>query len=124
MAACARPRPAGLLRRGRAVAVCLVALACLRGLRAGRRAGPAAESGTRTVTCTRTATAPRSCTDRASAAAGAPLVVVLHGARGTAADMRANLGWDALADREGLVVAYPDGLDRTWNAGRCCGSRA
>ena len=56
-----------------------------------------------------------------SAAAGAPLVVVLHGARGTGADMRANLGWDALADREGLVIAYPDGLDRTWNAGRCCG---
>ena len=47
--------------------------------------------------------------------------MVLHGARGTARDMRAKLGWDALADREGLVVAYPDGLDRTWNAGRCCG---
>ena len=35
--------------------------------------------------------------------------------------MRAHLGWDALADREGLMIAYPDGLDRTWNAGKCCG---
>ena len=56
-----------------------------------------------------------------SAAAGAPLVVVLHGAGGAGIDMGTNLGWDALADREGLVVAYPDGLDRTWNAGACCG---
>ena len=57
----------------------------------------------------------------ATARAGAPLVVVLHGAGGAGADMQANLGWDALADREGLVVAYPDGLDHTWNAGACCG---
>jgi polyhydroxybutyrate depolymerase len=56
-----------------------------------------------------------------SAAAGAPLVVVLHGAGGAGIDMGTDLGWDALADREGLVVAYPDGLDRTWNAGACCG---
>jgi polyhydroxybutyrate depolymerase len=57
----------------------------------------------------------------AAARPGAPLVVVLHGADGTAADVQATLGWDGLADREGLVVAYPAGLDRTWNAGRCCG---
>jgi polyhydroxybutyrate depolymerase len=56
-----------------------------------------------------------------SAPAGAPLVVVLHGAGGAGIDMGTNLGWDALAEREGLVVAYPDGLDRTWNAGVCCG---
>ena len=56
-----------------------------------------------------------------TAGPGAPLVVVLHGAGGSAADVRANLGWNGLADREGLVVAYPDGLDRTWNAGGCCG---
>lgn len=54
--------------------------------------------------------------------AGAPLVVVLHGAGGSAADVRANLGWDGLADRAGFVVAYPDGVARTWNAGGCCGA--
>ena len=57
------------------------------------------------------------------AVAGFSLVVVLQGAGGTAADMRSNLGWDPLADREGLVIAYPDGLDRTWNAGACAVDR-
>jgi polyhydroxybutyrate depolymerase len=57
-----------------------------------------------------------------TAGPGAPLVVVLHGAGGSAADVAANLGWDRLADREGLVVAYPDGLAHTWNAGACCGA--
>ncbi len=57
----------------------------------------------------------------ATAGPGAPLVVVLHGRGGTGASMRSATGWDRLAEREGLVVAYPDGLDRTWNAGACCG---
>ncbi len=77
---------------------------------------------------TRTLTVPGATGDRTAtvyrasdAGAGAPLVVVLHGAGGTAAEVRRDLGWDGLADREGLVVAYPDGLDRTWNAGGCCG---
>ena len=77
---------------------------------------------------TRTVTVPRDGGDRvavvhhpATARPGAPLVVVLHGAGGAGADMHANLGWDALADRSGFVVAYPDGLDHTWNAGACCG---
>ncbi|MDQ2708140.1 MAG: polyhydroxybutyrate depolymerase [Actinomycetota bacterium] len=50
-----------------------------------------------------------------------PLVVVLHGAFGTAEQSRAATGWDALADRDRFVVAYPSGTGRTWNAGRCCG---
>jgi polyhydroxybutyrate depolymerase len=50
-----------------------------------------------------------------------PLVVVLHGAFGTPEQTRAATSWDALADREGFVVAYPAGAGRTWNAGRCCG---
>lgn len=51
----------------------------------------------------------------------APLVVVMHGSSGSAQAMQADLGWDALADREGFVVAYPDGVGHGWNAGRCCG---
>ena len=112
-------RPAPL--RGRAAAFCLVALACLAGCAPAAARVPAGPSGTRTVTVHAGGDRTAIVHHAASAAAGAPLVVVLHGARGTAVDMRANLGWDALADREGIVVAYPDGLDRTWNAGRCCG---
>ncbi|MCE3556303.1 hypothetical protein LWC33_33285 [Pseudonocardia sp. RS11V-5] len=48
----------------------------------------------------------------------------MHGAGGTATGMRELTGWDDLAEREGVVVAYPQGLDRTWNAGTCCGSSA
>lgn len=60
----------------------------------------------------------------ASAGPGAPLLVVLHPVAVNADAMEANFGWDAVADREGLVVAYPDGVldgfQDTWNAGRCC----
>lgn len=64
-----------------------------------------------------------------------PLVVVLHGAGGSATQMEADTGWSRLADREGLVVLYPLGVSvpgvelhglsggpfRHWNAGFCCG---
>lgn len=53
---------------------------------------------------------------------GAPLVIVLHGAGRSGDAIRTPFGWDAVADREGFVVAYPDGLDQSWNAGACCGS--
>lgn len=51
---------------------------------------------------------------------GAPLVVMLHGANGNAAAVREWTGWDALAERDGFVVAYPQALDDRWNAGSCC----
>lgn len=53
-----------------------------------------------------------------------PLVVVLHGGLGTGEQAQRAYGWDALADAGGFVVAYPDGLDRAWNAGGCCGNPA
>jgi polyhydroxybutyrate depolymerase len=51
----------------------------------------------------------------------APLVVVLHGGYGSAGQAEQNYGWDELADRHGFLVAYPDGVGRSWNAGWCCG---
>ncbi|PKQ31878.1 MAG: polyhydroxybutyrate depolymerase [Actinobacteria bacterium HGW-Actinobacteria-2] len=57
-------------------------------------------------------------------ASGYPLVVVLHGGLGSAALAEEAYGWDALADRDGFVVVYPNGVDRTWNAGTCCGTAA
>jgi polyhydroxybutyrate depolymerase len=54
--------------------------------------------------------------------AGDPaLVVMMHGAGGTGRSSEAGHGWDETADAAGFVVAYPDGLDRLWNAGDCCG---
>jgi polyhydroxybutyrate depolymerase len=52
----------------------------------------------------------------------APLVVVVHGGFGSSEQAEESYGWDAVADREGFVVAYPDGLGRAWNVGGgCCG---
>ena len=53
--------------------------------------------------------------------AGAPLVVVLHGLGGQGSDMT-TLGWGEIADRDGAVIAYPDGVGKSWNAGMCCGT--
>ncbi len=51
-----------------------------------------------------------------------PLVVMLHGALGTGSQAERAYHWDDHADRAGFVVAYPDGIRRTWNAGgACCG---
>jgi polyhydroxybutyrate depolymerase len=55
-----------------------------------------------------------------------PLVVVLHGAFSTAREMEKWSGWSELADREGFIVIYPEGIGilgflQHWNAGHCCG---
>lgn len=49
-----------------------------------------------------------------------PLVIVLHGGGGTGAGMVkvTQEGFNALADREGFIVIYPDGIRRQWNDGR------
>jgi len=39
----------------------------------------------------------------------APLVVMLHGARGSGLEAEAQTGWSDLADSNGFIVAYPDG---------------
>lgn len=51
----------------------------------------------------------------------APLVVMLHGGYGDGAQAERAYNWDAEADAGRFVVAYPDGMDRAWNAGTCCG---
>jgi polyhydroxybutyrate depolymerase len=49
------------------------------------------------------------------------LVVMIHGGLGSAHQAEDAYGWDAEAEAGGFVVAYPDGEDRVWNAGDCCG---
>ncbi|MER7003942.1 PHB depolymerase family esterase [Dactylosporangium sp. NPDC000555] len=51
-----------------------------------------------------------------------PLVVMLHGALGDGRQAEMAYGWNAEADRKGFVVAYPDGLFRSWVvSAECCG---
>jgi polyhydroxybutyrate depolymerase len=62
--------------------------------------------------------------------APAPLLVVLHGAFSTAREMERWSGFSTLADRDGFLVAYPEGgfslfgKLQHWNAGHCCGRAA
>lgn len=46
-----------------------------------------------------------------------PLVIAYHGSRGNGRGMQQLTGFDALADKQGFAVAYPDGLvePKTWN---------
>lgn len=55
-----------------------------------------------------------------------PLVLVLHGAFSTAKQMDYWAEWSSLADRNGFIVVYPEGIGiwgffQHWNAGHCCG---
>jgi polyhydroxybutyrate depolymerase len=49
-----------------------------------------------------------------SGARGAPLVLMLHGRFGSGVQIRDASGFDAVADKHGFVVAYPDGIDGAW----------
>ncbi|MGA0878030.1 MAG: alpha/beta hydrolase family esterase [Ilumatobacteraceae bacterium] len=61
----------------------------------------------------------------------APLLIALHGGLGSSEQFAANSGFDELAEANGFIVVYPDGIaasDRpglqTWNGGYCCGPAA
>ena len=47
-----------------------------------------------------------------------PLVIVLHGGGGTGQGMVKLTGFNAVADRENSIIAYPDGFEKHWNDGR------
>lgn len=48
----------------------------------------------------------------------AALVMVLHGGRGNAKKTVERTGFNEVADREGFLVAYPEGISNNWNDGR------
>ncbi|MDP2290071.1 MAG: alpha/beta fold hydrolase [Actinomycetota bacterium] len=58
-----------------------------------------------------------------------PLLVALHGGTGWGAQFQRTSGFDGLAEANGFLVVFPDGIGigadgtqmRTWNAGYCCG---
>ena len=47
-----------------------------------------------------------------------PLVLALNGRGGTGQQLSGLTQFDALADREGFIVAYPDGFQKSWADGR------
>jgi polyhydroxybutyrate depolymerase len=63
----------------------------------------------------------------AKAGVRVPLVVVLHGGGGNAANAEQMTGFTAKARKEGFIVVYPDGTGPiegrllTWNVRHCCG---
>lgn len=52
------------------------------------------------------------------------LVVFVHGGFGSAAQAESAYGWDAIADQNDVIVAYPQADGLAWNAGSCCGKSA
>ena len=54
-------------------------------------------------------------------AAEPALVVMLHGGFGSGRQAERSYGWGAASDDHGFVVVYPDGENRAWSAGDCCG---
>lgn len=57
-----------------------------------------------------------------------PLILAFHGGMGTAEIMAENYDWIPKSDKEGFIVAFPNGVSKlpsgkfaTWNAGNCCG---
>ena len=61
-----------------------------------------------------------------------PLLLAFHGGTGWGAQFERNSGFDELAEANGFLVVYPDGVgsgpdettNRTWNGGGCCGAAA
>ncbi len=51
-------------------------------------------------------------------AKAAPLIVALHGGGGSATQLRRTIGLSAQANLAGVVVVYPNGIDKGWNDGR------
>jgi polyhydroxybutyrate depolymerase len=54
----------------------------------------------------------------ANAAAKLPVVISLHGRLGNGKGMMSFADFRPIADREKFIVVCPDGIDRSWNAGR------
>ncbi len=46
-----------------------------------------------------------------------PIVFCFHGGGGTA-DVASRMGFSPIADKEGFIVVYPEGLNKHWNDGR------
>ena len=49
------------------------------------------------------------------------LIIGFHGGVGTAKNIEEQSGLATFSDHAGFIAVFPDGINRTWNAGGCCG---
>ncbi len=49
-----------------------------------------------------------------------PLVLDFHALGGTGSQEQSSSGYQAIADKQGFLIAFPDGIDNAWNIGPCC----
>ena len=49
-----------------------------------------------------------------------PLVLDFHGLGGSGAQEQSSSGYQQIADKEGFLIAFPNGIDNAWNIGPCC----
>ena len=118
-----------LAARGTALAVAAAAAAALAQPPAPREiaVGPVGDYELAVEHDGRTRTALVRVPQQAVGAMPMPVVLNFHGGGGNARDHREYVRMDALADREGFIVVYPNGTGwfeeqfLTWNAGQCCG---
>lgn len=55
-----------------------------------------------------------------SGSTSVPLLLDFHGIFGSGSGQMGSSGYREVADQEGFIVAYPDGIDQAWNVGPCC----
>ncbi len=53
-----------------------------------------------------------------------PLVFDIHGYTSFASEQLMRSKWDKMADKEGFILIDPEGVNKSWNAGSCCGGAA
>jgi len=49
-----------------------------------------------------------------------PLVLDFHGIFSSGSGQMSGSGYRGVADQQGFIVAYPEGIDQAWNVGPCC----
>lgn len=49
-----------------------------------------------------------------------PVVIDFHPLGGSGSSWKGSTGWGSLADKEGFIMIWPDGIGQSWNVGRCC----
>jgi polyhydroxybutyrate depolymerase len=49
-----------------------------------------------------------------------PVVIDFHPLGGTGASWKGSTKWGSVADQQGFIMIWPDGVGNSWNVGRCC----